>query len=1108
MKRKFRSQSYGSLDRQERGTPVLVGVGSVGVGSTGSSEKEKSPTPDVDRKPQDNKPDYVMALAIGIVNSIILVPVLVGFAHIIFRDAAFEPYMGLLTKAVLLSSTVHQIVFTSRSSLYFAIGQVQDAGLIFLCAMSSGIAEQWREDGGETAYPGKSLISTVTVGLGCFTALLGLTVVATGILGLAQYVQLLPVPVVGGYLAFIGFFCLEAGLAMMSGVELKGVLDWYKILEVPQGVWHTLPGLLLGLGMLLAIKRFRHFAALAISLMTIPAGFYLIIWITGTPLQTCRENGWVGNETVTPPFYEMWLQDKGGTQDALYQLSRVEWSLLPSQFPQWLAMYAVVAFSSSLDVAAIELDMGESLDYDFELVTVGWSNAISGLLGGFTGSYIFSQTILTRRAHTNTRLCGWTVVVLELVFVVMPYSILGYFPKCFFGAVLCFIGFALMSEWLVEVKEKVSLSEYALVWLTFLSIHATNLELGLLLALVGAVFHFLFLYSVNTPFLRKVRARSDVQRGFRQQTILMELRRDWPECIQTYQLRGHLFFASAVKILHQVKEHVVVAHLPGQGTLTVAAAHNLSFQASESASSIAELLATDRALTRAASLGSVRTPLKPASPGTTKEVKSSSSEWNATKSAHSYGYESNRKTATSSTDFAKSSSDDSRARVSVEPSAPRLDRQTLSESDTAGNESFAAFSAPSPWSLGGGPSIFYQQQADLSLQSDDSRPQPQNNSLEGFGDLEAAIAGGEGGTRFVIFDFKQVTGIDVTAVRSCFLILRHLLARHGATMLFADLSQQHARLFCANGVLDSPNLYHNPGSPSPRSSLRSKVPRSAIPSVLLFPTRAAAVEHAENVLLSESTARLDKILRAAKREDSNQSESLEPKSVEQIVTSFFRMLPGLPFRPDQRLPTTQLSVLNNVFELKSFSYGEDVFERGDPPSGFYFVASGEITLHQLPPPNADGTIGAAHMRADSISPQLSPALTKRRKPSSSRHSSPPNSRARPSWLTSSKDSSPMPQASGPALKTDYSSFAARGRFLKILSGGLFGELDFVVQQPRTFYATVTSKNGAVVWFHSLESRNKLWQLSPELFDSLRFIVLKSLCASALTIFDHEVQDEY
>ena len=33
-------------------------------------------------------------------------------------------------------------------------------------------------------------------------------------------------PVVGGYLAYIGFFCGQAGLALMADVEIVHLVDW------------------------------------------------------------------------------------------------------------------------------------------------------------------------------------------------------------------------------------------------------------------------------------------------------------------------------------------------------------------------------------------------------------------------------------------------------------------------------------------------------------------------------------------------------------------------------------------------------------------------------------------------------------------------------------------------------------------------------------------------------------------------------------------------------------------------------------------------------------------------------------------------------------------
>ena len=108
---------------------------------------------------------------------------------------------------------------------------------------------------------------------------------------------------------------------------------------------------------------------------------------------------------------------------------------MPTALPTWLGMYVVVAFSSSLDVAAIQMDMGRQLDFNHELITVGISNLLSGLSGGFTGSYIFSQTLFTFRTGTNSRACGAFVLTAEFCLFLAPFSVVSYVPKLFFGAV-------------------------------------------------------------------------------------------------------------------------------------------------------------------------------------------------------------------------------------------------------------------------------------------------------------------------------------------------------------------------------------------------------------------------------------------------------------------------------------------------------------------------------------------------------------------------------------------------------------------------------------------------------------------------------------------------
>lgn len=54
----------------------------------------------------------------------------------------------------------------------------------------------------------------------------------------------------------------------------------------------------------------------------------------------------------------------------------------------------------------------------------GLSNIVTAAVGaGYTGSYIFSQTIFTMRAGVRSRVAGVTVCVLEMLVFVLPFNV-------------------------------------------------------------------------------------------------------------------------------------------------------------------------------------------------------------------------------------------------------------------------------------------------------------------------------------------------------------------------------------------------------------------------------------------------------------------------------------------------------------------------------------------------------------------------------------------------------------------------------------------------------------------------------------------------------------
>jgi len=465
----------------DESTYLLVGSDEYDGTDHRSDATASQPIDSTDLFAEDPPNPPSISIAYGLINSTIVLPVLISFGSIIYHDDFFRPYMPLLVKLTVVSGTVHQICFSTFSSLPFAVGQVQDAGLIFLSKMASDIVRRCREDVGEDGSPhsDEEILATATIGLALCTALLGLGLVVIGYFRLASTVQLLPTPVVGGYLAFIGFFCGQGGLSIMAGFEVSGLLQWGGFFS--PGVFKLIvPGILCGIMIYLLVRQLKSAAVLPACIVGMMLIFYTVLLTTGTSLDDARDGGWLSQAEPAPVWYQTW---------AYLKFNRVVWSALPPQIPTLIGMIFVVALSSSLDVAAIELELKKPLNYNHELKTVGISNVVSGLTGGYTGSYIFSQSIFSLRAGIRSRLSGYCLALSEAIVTVLPVNFLSYVPLFFFGSLLVMISVDLVVEWLWEVRLKMTHAEYGVAVGTFALIMALGVEWGIL---AGIVLYFAF----------------------------------------------------------------------------------------------------------------------------------------------------------------------------------------------------------------------------------------------------------------------------------------------------------------------------------------------------------------------------------------------------------------------------------------------------------------------------------------------------------------------------------------------------------------------------------------------------------------------------------------
>ena len=99
-------------------------------------------------------------------------PITAAYLPIVYSAAVYAPHLPLLTRLLFLANAAIQASMAAMSSLPFAIGQVQDLGLIFLNAMTKDIAARVPD-------PDRA-IATALLSCATATAALGICLIIVG----------------------------------------------------------------------------------------------------------------------------------------------------------------------------------------------------------------------------------------------------------------------------------------------------------------------------------------------------------------------------------------------------------------------------------------------------------------------------------------------------------------------------------------------------------------------------------------------------------------------------------------------------------------------------------------------------------------------------------------------------------------------------------------------------------------------------------------------------------------------------------------------------------------------------------------------------------------
>ncbi len=513
-------------------------------------------------------------IAIGVVLGLTEAFFAVSLGGLIFSGRLAD-HLSIGIGMALIAGSAALVLTSILASASPAIGSLQDGPNVLIAVVAGSLAASVSDP--------DQLLVTVLLAMIAATLLTAGILLLLGVFRWGGLVRYIPYPVVGGFLAGTGWLLVRGALDILAGpvqlASLPALLD-------PQRLLLWLPGVLFAVALFAALRRINHFLTLPAMLLGGLGAFYLALWVTGIDLAQATERGLLlggaGGSIWRPPN--------------LLGLGTPDWGALVGQIGNIGAVLGISLISLLLNASSLELVLKRDLDINRELRAAGVVNLASGIAGGMVGFLSIGLSALAVRGGARSRWPGVIGGLVVLVVLLIGYAAIAYFPKALLGGLLFTLGLDFLDEWVVRSWKRFTRAEYGVVLLILVVIAATDFLVGVGVGLAAMIVHFVISYSrvdVMRHKLSGAELRSNVERNALEQRALAR----GGEAIYLLELRGHLFFGTAVSILDRIRARVEEAGRPAVRFILLDFKHVTGVDASTALTFLkAEQLARERGI--------------------------------------------------------------------------------------------------------------------------------------------------------------------------------------------------------------------------------------------------------------------------------------------------------------------------------------------------------------------------------------------------------------------------------------------------------------------------------------------------------------------------------
>ena len=390
--------------------------------------------------------------------------------------------------------------------------------------------------------PAETLYATVFLMLALSSVLSGLFLLLLGITRVGDLVRYIPYPIVGGFMAGLGWLMLNAGFIVSADLRISAVN--LSLLLSGDSIARWLPSIVLAFCIVLLQTRVKSALIMPGAIVLSMALFYAWAQFIHGDMQSLEEAGWFLPKLPEVIYWQ--LPDLGA-------IGQITPAMLFASAGGIVMTIVQCTLNLFFKASAQEIVTERELDFNQECRVNGVANMAGGLTGGgIVGYHIPSMTAVVEAMSAYGRLVGVMLAIMFGLTIVFGSAIYALIPRFLPAGLLMFVGVLFLKQWLLDSWSKLPRQDYVVVVVIALATAFVGLLAGFFAGVVVAISFFVLEYSRIDVIKQQLSGsihRSNLDRSFAQSELL---KRDG-DTILILRLNGYIFFGTAYQFYEHVK---------------------------------------------------------------------------------------------------------------------------------------------------------------------------------------------------------------------------------------------------------------------------------------------------------------------------------------------------------------------------------------------------------------------------------------------------------------------------------------------------------------------------------------------------------------------------